>query len=142
MRLRSFLAAAAFAALVITFPAPAQINRGSISGLVVDSSGAAVPNAAVSITETETKVRTSTVAGPDGLFLFAGVLPGNYTLKVEVAGFRVLVKTNLNLSAGERLAIGQLRLEVGAETQSVTVTTQGAPVQADSSDRGDLVTTK
>jgi Carboxypeptidase regulatory-like domain len=101
--------------LVATLPAAAQITRGSISGLVVDSSGAAVPVATVTITETETNVRATAKSGSDGLFLIAGVLPGSYTLRVEAGGFETLVKTNLNLSAGERLETGQLQLQVGSQ---------------------------
>ena len=119
------VAAGAFLALAVTLPATAQITRGSISGLVVDSSGAVVPAATVTITETDTNVSTTTKSEPDGLFLFAGVLPGSYTLRVEAGGFKTLVKTNLNLSAGERLDIGQLQLQVGSETQTLTVTTAG-----------------
>jgi hypothetical protein len=136
------IVAGAFMALVITVPAAAQITRGSISGLVVDSSGAVLPAATVTITETSTNVSTRTKSEPDGLFLFAGVLPGSYTLKVEVNGFKTLVKANLNLTAGERLDTGQLQLQVGSEAQTLTVTTAGDAVQLDTSSRSDVVTTK
>jgi hypothetical protein len=69
-------------------------------------------------------------------------LPGEYSLRVEANGFKVLLKTNLNLSAGERLDVGQLQLQVGSETQVLTVTTQGEGVQLETSSRGDIVTTK
>lgn len=136
------IVASAILVLVATLPAAAQITRGSISGLVVDSSGAAVPGATVTITETETNVRATAKSESDGLFLIAGVLPGPYTLRVEAVGFETLVKTNLNLSAGERLETGQLQLQVGSQKQTLTVTTLGAGVQLDTSDRGDVVTTK
>jgi hypothetical protein len=123
-------------------PAAAQITRGSISGLVVDTSGAVIPAATVTITENGTNVSTRTKSEPDGLFLFAGVLPGSYTLKVEAGGFKTLVKGNLNLTAGERLDTGQLQLQVGSEAQTLTVTTAGDAVQLDVSSRSDVVTTK
>jgi hypothetical protein len=131
--------------LVLTLaaaPVHSQVTRGSISGLVTDPTGAAVPKASVAITETDTNVRTATVTEADGLFLIAGVLPGSYTLRVEASGFETVVRTNLNLSAGQRLAVGTLQLQVGAQTQTLTVTTQGALIQTDTSDRGELVTTK
>jgi hypothetical protein len=134
--------AGAIMALVVVLPAAAQITRGSISGLVVDSSGAAVPGATVTITETDTNVSTTAKSESDGLFLFAGILPGSYTLRVEAGGFETLVKTNLNLSAGERLETGQLQLQVGSQKQILTVTTLGEGVQLDTSDRGDVVTNK
>jgi len=129
-------------AVAANLPLAAQITRGSISGLVVDSSGSVVPGARVTITETETNVGTTGKSESDGLFLFVGVLPGSYTLKVEAGGFKTLAKTNLHLSAGDRLEIGQLQLEVGSANQTLTVTTSGEVVQLDSSDRGDVVTTK
>ncbi len=135
-----------FAALLMGFgltsPIAAQITRGSFSGIVVDSSGAVVPSATVTITETETNVSTTAKTGPDGLFLFPGVLPGSYSLKVEAGGFKTLVKTNLNLTAGERLDTGQLQLEVGSAAQTMTVSTHGEGVQLDTSSRNDVVTTK
>jgi hypothetical protein len=129
-------------ALLLSLPAVAQITRGSISGLLQDSSGAVLPGATVTITETETNVRTTTKSEPDGLFLIAGVLPGSYTLRVEARGFQTLVKTNLNLDAGERLAVGTLQLTVGSEKQTVTIASQGELIQTDTADRGDSLTTK
>ncbi len=136
-----WLAAAALMALLVTLPANAQTTRGSISGLVVDESGAAIPGATVTITETETNVRTSAQTEPDGLFLMAGLLPGSYSLRVQASGFEALVRTNLNLTAGQRLAVETLQLKVGSASQTLTVTGGGEVVQLDSSDRGDVVTT-
>jgi hypothetical protein len=119
-----------------------QITRGSFSGAIFDSSGAAIPGALVTILETETNVRTSAQSANDGLFLIAGVLPGNYTLTVEAKGFEKLVKTNLNLTPGERQSVGNLELKVGSETQTLTIASAGDVVQLDTSDRGDLVTTR
>src|SRR5579863_3050284 len=136
-----WLAAAAVLAPFVTLPANAQTTRGSISGLVVDESGAAIPGATVTITETATNVRTSAQTEPDGLFLMAGLLPGSYSLRVEASGFEALVRTNLNLTAGQRLAVETLQLKVGSASQTLTVTGGGEVVQLDSSDRGDVVTT-
>src|SRR5260370_26008645 len=95
--------AATFIVFGATSLANAQITRGSISGLVVDSSGAVMPAATVTITETNTNVSTTTKSEPNGLFLLAGVLPGSYTLKVEAGGFKTLGQPNLNLTAIEPL---------------------------------------
>ena len=113
-------AAGIFMAMAVTSPLAAQTTRGTITGLVVDTSGAVVPGATVTITETATNVITRAKSEPDGMFLMAGVLPGSYSLRVEAGGFKALVKTNLNLSAGERLDIGQLQLEVGSEKQTLS----------------------
>lgn len=138
----SLVLAGVLIALAVTSTAVAQDTRGSISGLVVDSSGSVVPGARVTITETETHVAAAGDSQSDGLFLVAGLLPGSYTLRVEAGGFKSFEKTNLNLSAGERLEAGQIQLEVGSTTETLTVTTYGEAVQLDTSDRGDVVTTK
>ncbi len=139
---QGWLAVGVLVALGLILPAVAQDTRGSIAGLIVDSSGSIVPAATVTVTETDTNVSTRTTSGSDGLFLAAGVVPGSYSLRIEAAGFITLVKTNLNLSAGERLDAGQLQLQVGSVTQTMTVTTLGEGVQLDTSSRGDVVTTK
>jgi hypothetical protein len=136
------IAAGILLVMAVTSPLAAQTTRGTITGLVVDTSGAVVPGANVTIIETATNVSTRAKSEPDGMFLMAGVLPGSYSLRVEAGGFKAFVKTNLNLSAGERLDIGQLQLVVGSETQTVSVTSAGDAVQLDTSSRGDVVTTK
>src|SRR5215470_15997967 len=73
-----------------------------------------MPAATVTITANSTNVSTRTKSEPDGLFLFAGVLPGSYTLKVEAGGFKTLVKGNLNLTAGERLTRGNFSYKSAA----------------------------
>src|ERR1017187_6681241 len=132
----------AIMALAATLPAPAQITRGSISGLVVDSSGSVVPGASVTLTETETNVGTRAKSESDGLFLIAGLLPGVYSIKVEAGGFKTLVKTNLNLSAGERPETGTFHFTTGAATQTLLVTTSGEALELDTGDRGNLVPAK
>ena len=59
-----------------------------------------------------------------------------------MSGPRRSPKPTVSFSAGQRLAVGTLQLQVGAQTNTLTVTTQGALIQTDTSDRGELVTTK
>ncbi|PYT20936.1 MAG: hypothetical protein DMG58_33075 [Acidobacteria bacterium] len=64
-------------ALFLANPLLAQIGRGTLTGTVSDPSGAAIPNAAISITHTETGVKTSGVSGADGNYYFPNLTPGN-----------------------------------------------------------------
>src|SRR5262249_59732657 len=57
-------------------------------------------------------------------------------------GFKTFQKTNLNLSSADRLAIGELRLEVGTLTETVEVTASGAAIQTESSERSALIDSK
>src|ERR1039457_3722592 len=64
-------------------------NAGTISGMVVDPSGAAVANAEVSIHNVVTGYNQSTKSGPDGAFRFANIPPNPYHLEVKSSGFAV-----------------------------------------------------
>src|SRR5713226_8946732 len=66
----------------------AQVLYGSLVGKVRDSSGAALPGAAVTITHLETKLSRETVADAAGAYTFTTVPTGSYMLKVSVPGFK------------------------------------------------------
>ena len=106
-----------------------QQDVGSIAGTVTDSSGAAVPNAAVSITNSETNVlvRKLTTSG-EGQYS-APLLPvGRYSIKVEAPSFKAAVRENIVLHVSDALTI-DFKLEVGDVTQTVTV--ESAPLQVE-----------
>src|ERR1700722_8695384 len=90
---------------VLALHAYAQNITGSMSGRVVDAQGAAVPNATVTATEPAKKVDISTKTTDQGEFSLAGLLPGNYTISVEAAGFKKLSRTNIPLDAQDKLAL-------------------------------------
>ncbi len=119
--------------------ARAQTTSGTITGRVVDASGAIIPNAAVQLTEQQTNVSVATKVLSDGNFVFAAVPPGNYSVTVKAAGFKSFVKRDLVLTASERLSAGTMALQVGSVSQSVTVTATTTPVQTTSAEvSGDI----
>lgn len=120
--------------LVTGFAGYAQTTSGIISGRVVDQSGGAVLSAQVRLTEQQTGVVQTTKVLPDGSFVFADVKPGTFSVTVQAPGFEQLIKSNLVLSANERLSAGNLTLHVGAVNQSVTVTAAVTPVQTTSAE--------
>ena len=63
-------------------------TQGGISGLVTDSSGAAVPGATVTVTNTATRGTRNTTTNGEGLYAFPGLPPGSYQVKVELQGFK------------------------------------------------------
>jgi hypothetical protein len=113
----------------------AQTISGNISGRVVDPSGAAIPNAQVTLTNQLTSQRLTTKTEAAGNFAFVSVQPGTFTISVSAAGFKAFDKRDLHLTASERLSAGTLPLEVGAATQTVTVTAESTPVQSQSGER-------
>jgi Carboxypeptidase regulatory-like domain/TonB-dependent Receptor Plug Domain len=117
----------------------AQGATGTITGTVVDGTGAALPGATVNVTEAATgSVRTGVTDGA-GLFRFAALNPGRYSLAVELANFRTLNVADINLLSTEVRDLGKLSLQVGGLTETVTITSEVTPVQvADSSRRSTL----
>jgi len=120
--------------------AHAQTVTGYVSGSVVDSSGLPVPNAVVTLTNEATGDRRTQNTTTTGDFVFSAVLPGRYTLSVEAQGFKRIEKQNLNVTAAERLAAGQMVLEVGSLTEAITVTAEGTAVQTASPERSAVLT--
>jgi hypothetical protein len=98
----------------------AQTERGSITGLVKDSSGAVIVGATVTITNQGTNATFTAKSQADGGYLIPDLLPAVYNVSGEAAGFKRLTVTGLKLDAGAALT-QDLKLEVGAVTQTVSV---------------------
>jgi outer membrane receptor protein involved in Fe transport len=98
-----------------------QGNQGTIEGIVVDQSGAALPGAKLTATNDATGIRFQAPSDSNGLFTFPVLPVGTYTIEVEHPGFAKLTQKNVALSVGARLNLN-LSLSVAGQTQSVTVT--------------------
>ena len=120
----------------------AQTIDGSIAGRVVDSQGAAITNAAVTVAEPNRNIKIALKSTATGDFTAPGLLPGNYSVTVEAPGFKKLMRTGVALDANEKLSVGALMLEVGAVTESVEVTAQAALLQTESVERSNTITGK
>jgi outer membrane receptor protein involved in Fe transport len=104
----------------------AQSSLGSISGIVVDASGGAVPGAAVSIRNVDTGASRTATSGVTGGFTFPQLLPGTYAVSAELAGFSSAKVTNVTVSVGGETTV-KLVLEPSGVQPSVTVSS-GAPL--------------
>jgi len=104
-------------------PTYGQTGLGSITGEVLDPSGADLPNAAIKLVETATKTTSQTTANAAGIFTFPSVAVGHYTLTLSAPGFRERRLENLEVSAYQQISLGKLTLEVGqGPVETVTVT--------------------
>ncbi len=129
--------------LGILLPAArAQIMTGSIGGTAVDQSGAAVPGVSVALTQTSTGLVRHSQTDAAGNFLFGGLDGGQYDLTAAKAGFKTAERTSIILSTGDRISIGRLVLNVGAVSETVSVTANVAELQTSSSERSDVITGK
>lgn len=102
----------------------AQATTGSIRGSVVDSNGNVVANANVQVKNENTGVATTVVTNSEGSFLVSSLLPGSYTIATETTGFKRSVKTGVQVGIGV-VTSASISLEVGAVTETVTVTASG-----------------
>ena len=106
---------------------------GSVVGAVKDAQGAAIPAATVTITNKETNLTRETVTGAEGDYTVTNVPPGHYDVKVSLTGFREFVQTNVPVSAGQISRV-DVKLEIGALTETVTVASDAQLLQTDKSD--------
>jgi len=100
----------------------AQVVKGSISGTVVDTTGATVPGADVKVVEASTGATSATVTSTDGEFHLPLLAIGSYTLTVTKQGFRTIELTNVGVDSARDTGLGELKLEVGQASTSVEVT--------------------
>jgi len=89
-------------ALALSSFLPAQEFRGTITGRITDGQHAAVPNAAIHATETETGAKFQTVSNADGSYALPFLPPGPYSLSVEASGFKRHVNSNVRVATNER----------------------------------------
>ncbi|MEK7403619.1 MAG: carboxypeptidase-like regulatory domain-containing protein [Acidobacteriota bacterium] len=117
-----------------------QTITGSIVGSVKDPSNLAVANAEVTLTHAGTAAERRAATNERGDFVFSSLQPGEYNITVKLAGFKTAEQRSVTLTASQVLPVGDIVLEVGAVTESVTVSAQAAVVQTASSERAGVVT--
>jgi len=109
----------------LAIPMFAQDVRGRVQGFVSDSSQAAIAGAQVVLTNTATNVTATTTTKENGQYLFDFVIGGDYSVTVEMQGFRKFIQKNIVVQSRADITV-DARLEIGAATEAVTV--EGAPV--------------
>jgi hypothetical protein len=107
--------------LAMNVPLWGQAEAGAqISGAVTDPSGAAVPRAKVTATQTDQGLVRNTLSGPDGTYVLPDLPVGPYQLEVQAPGFRTYLQTGIRLQVGENPTIN-VGLQVGQISQEVEV---------------------
>jgi hypothetical protein len=110
--------------LLLALPACAQLETGSITGRVTDSSGAIIPGAQVTLVNIGTNLTLQGSSNSDGIFEFPALQPGKYSVTAQHKGFSVSI-TTLDLNVGDT-AHADLSLTVGKESTTITVTENSA----------------
>src|SRR5262245_14854532 len=117
----------------------AQTITGTISGTVADDSGAVIPGVEVVLLNERTGEQRKTTSYAGGDFTFPAIPPGTYTVKIDRAGFRGLVRTGIVLTSTQRLSLGVTKLQVGELAQSVTVLQRGEVVNTENAQNSALL---
>ncbi|TCK75323.1 TonB-dependent receptor [Acidipila rosea] len=108
-------------AIITASVAYGQFTAG-VQGSVQDSTGASIPGATVTLTNNDNQIAQSTTSDSNGVFRFASLGPGNYTVAVSAKGFSS-AQTSITLNAGETRNV-PLSLTIGQVSTNVTVTSQ------------------
>jgi hypothetical protein len=114
---------------------------GSVTGSVQDPSGQAIVGAKVTLTSERSGELRSSTTNETGAFQFIAVQPEAYTLKIEQPGFKTTQRRGIVVNANEHMAVGQMQLELGAVSETISVEAQGSAVQTDSSEHSAILTT-
>jgi Carboxypeptidase regulatory-like domain/TonB dependent receptor-like, beta-barrel len=123
----------ATAALVMPYRASAQVLYGSLVGNVKDSSDAAVPKAVVTAVNNGTNQSRKVVTDDSGGYSFTDLQGGVYTLKISQQGFKTFEQTDVTVSANNVNRV-DITLQLGAVSETVTVSSQGAVLQTETSE--------
>ncbi len=117
-----------------------QISSASINGIVTDSSGGVIPEAAVLLRNSDTGVETRTSTNTQGVYIILSILPGNYTLEASVqTGFATSKIEPFDLVVNQR-SVFDLALSVGQTQTSVNVEAIGSQLQTGSAELGRVLT--
>jgi hypothetical protein len=126
------------AALVSVPKLNSQEVTASITGRVTDAQGAVLVGANVTMKETDRGTDWPTITNSDGIYVFPRLPVGNYDLKVEAKGFKTAIKSGIRLEVNLHTTF-DVTLQVGATTESVSVTGEAPLLQTDSNQVGGVI---
>jgi hypothetical protein len=101
--------------------ASAQVDQGSITGVITDSNGSAISGASVTLVNQETGLSFSRTTGTSGYYTFSPIKIGTYTLTVSAPSFETLKQENIHLNVSQTVGLN-LSLKPGVVNDTVTVT--------------------
>src|ERR1700722_11492213 len=121
-------------ALAVIFSAPvhAQVSGATLTGTVMDQSGAVIANAKLSITNKSTDLTREVITDSSGLYSAPNLQPGIYDITVEAPGFSTSVQTGLTLTVGATQALN-ISLQIGRNVEPTDVSAITPNIQLTSS---------
>ncbi len=118
-------------------------QTGTIQGTLLDAGGASIPNAKVeALDQARQIVARETTTGRDGTFYLRNLLPGTYTVRAELTGFKSLERTELKLDANQIMDLGSISLQVGQANESITVEAEVPLVETSTSQKSFVISSR
>ncbi len=118
----------------------AQVTSCSLSGTVQDAVGAVIPGALITLTDQANGFVRTVNTTNNGFFTYPDLTPGTFTLAVEAKGFKMYRQTGIPINADEQRSLGEIKLEVGQVSESVTVAAEVTSVDLASGERAGTLT--
>ena len=130
-----------FVSLMMLSSAVAQEFRATLSGRVLDSQNAVVPEVAVTAIQIETGAKFETRSGQDGQYTLPFLPPAEYRLVAEAGGFKKAVRDGIRMGTGERVSI-DIVLEIGQLAESVSVTAEAPMLTTTTASTGQVISSR
>lgn len=127
--------------VLVPFPCRAQSGLAAISGTVLDTSGAVISNADVSLTNADTHSQQETTTGPAGIYSIINIRPGHYSVRASKDRFRTVDRTGVVLQVNQTATL-DFTLEVGSSHDMLTVTSEISPVESSTAELGTVIPTQ
>jgi hypothetical protein len=115
-----------------------SLTFGSLAGTLTDSAGAVIPNASVTLINQGTDDHRHVVTDANGLYQFLNLPPATYRLEAEATGFKRFVRTEIALGVNQAARV-DVRMEIGAVTESVEVAASAPLLEPETSSLGQVV---
>jgi hypothetical protein len=120
----------------------AQNISSSLSGTVVDQTGAVLAGAILDVVDAANGFSRNGITNESGFFSLPDLRPGVYSVTINTPGFKKYQQNLIELTSGQQRSLGTIRLSVGDTAESVTITAEAAVVQLGSSERGGTLSGK
>ncbi len=119
----------------------AQAVSGTLLGSIADQGGLGMPGVTVTITETSTNISLTATTNDSGFYTFPSLKDGTYKVVAELSGFKRVVRDGIIVPVNTTIRV-DLKMEVGALEESITVVGQSPILQTDRTDTGRIIESK
>lgn len=127
--------------ILMSLPLLAQVDQGAVTGVIKDSTGATIPGATVTLTDTDNGLVLTGKSDASGIYTFSPVKIGNYKITATHPGFATVTQENVTVDVQQRRAV-DITLSTGAVTEIVDVTAAPPLLQSEEASTGQVIDAK